>query len=206
MRTAAQTIAAVAILLTVCSVPATAQSEPHAVAAERLSGLIITSATAGDMHMSPAVLFVPPSRTAGEEPVVRGAVRSLLSAGHRILTGPDTADSVLTVTVDDARVEYGTPFSGSFFGDRLVVRTVTLTIGVRLHSTASAALLYDRRFTRSAADTVRLSDLGHLDAAVPESWTVQGPRHSFFDSYLEPLVVTAAAAVAVYLFFTIRSS
>lgn len=206
MRTAVQTIAAVAILLTVCSVPATAQSEPHALVAERLSGLIISTISAGGMLMPPAVLFVPPARTAGEEPVIRGAVRSLLASGHRIMTEPGASDSVLTLNVEEARIGYGTPFSESFLGERLVVRTVTLNLGVRLRSSSSSALVFDRRFTRSSADTVRLSEVGQLDSVVPAGWTVQSPPNSFVDSYLEPLVVTAAAAVAVYLFFTIRSS
>ncbi|MFA6540839.1 MAG: hypothetical protein WCT99_04490 [Bacteroidota bacterium] len=109
----------------------------------------------------------------------------------------------LAVSVRNASVTYGEAFTESFFSSQYTVRTISLSFDVILQD--SVKILYSASKTITLRDTVRYSEAESLhDFSTPFS-TYTPPSLSFFDSLLEPIVVTIASGIAVYLFFTIRS-
>jgi hypothetical protein len=137
---------------------------------------------------------------------IRSAVsRSFSDKNITLYFSSDSADTLLTFSLDEATLVYGTPFSSSFLGSKKVERTITVKADIALMTKAAQKVLFSSEVTRSVTDTVMLSDVGLLnDPTVPFTAVVL-PANSFFDSIIEPAIITIASAVAVYLFFTIRS-
>lgn len=100
-----------------------------------------------------------------------------------------------------AAVEYGEPFTESFFGPRRCTRTVALTVSIR----GDLPVTCPARISFSCSDTVLVSDIPMLDASAPPRTKVVLPERSWLDTVLEPAIITVASGVAIYLFFTIRS-
>ena len=89
-------------------------------------------------------------------------------------------------------------------GRRLHERTISLGIDYTL-SEANGGVLDDGVCSEMVVDTVRVRDLSVLeDLAYPET-AGQRPPAGWFRRYLEPVVLGGAVAVAVLLFFSLRS-
>jgi hypothetical protein len=109
-----------------------------------------------------------------------------------------TGDAALTFFIQDARVKYEPD------GRRHVTRSIDLELSFVLVGEASRVLA-DSTCSRQYDDRIRRAD---LDAVENESIPLtQGerPRRGWLRRYAEPIVVAGATAVAVYLFFNVRS-
>lgn len=112
-------------------------------------------------------------------------------------------DTVFEILVRGASISYGETFSESFLGTLKTERTISLTCdgAVKAHQ----KILWAGSKTVSLVDTVDYSEIDQLHSDNLPFASYSKPSLSFFDSILEPVVVTIASGVAIYLFFTIRS-
>ena len=104
----------------------------------------------------------------------------------------------------ETRVRYGPAFRESFLGKRKTERTIEVAVSANIRN-ARGEVLFAGSLSRAFSDTIHVGDLPDLE--IPSIPLTQGepPEGGFFDSVLEPLIIIGASAVAVYLFFTVRS-
>lgn len=139
-----------------------------------------------------------------EMPYVRSAlVSSWQSSGHAIFIEDDANDTSdrrarVMFAVEDVRVAYARS-SGR------LSRSVHLSLRYSI-SDPEGRILVDDRCAERRSDEIAWGDVDAVEhEAYPET---QGalPPAGRFRRLIEPAVVTAATAVAVYLFFTLRSA
>lgn len=123
-----------------------------------------------------------------------------------IVASPDEEGRgpVLEIGLAEAGVSYGRAFRGSLFGKQLAQRRIRTTISANLRS-ANEEVLFAGNLSRVFIDTVRAGDIAELETAGIPFTHGKPPEEGFFDTILEPAIIMGAAAVAIYLFFTVRS-
>lgn len=133
-------------------------------------------------------------------PYVRSALVALWQADGRDVFFPDAPISTarLAYDVEEAAVTYVRR------GDRFE-REVRLTLRYTV-TTESGRVLADDRCSRSRQDLIARAEVDAVQSPVYAETQGQLPRGGWFRRVLEPAVLTAAAAVAVYLFFALRST
>ena len=118
---------------------------------------------------------------------------------------PDSTTMTLELSVRESSVLYGEVFSESFLGERKSERTIVLTLFAVFVSHVDGKVIETKQISMINKDTVAFSSINELnDNSFPFS-RYKVPEVSFFDSIVEPAIVTIASGVAIYLFFTIRS-
>lgn len=132
-------------------------------------------------------------------------IQSLFSRNIQVSLEPGSTETTLEIDVQESSVFYSEVFTESFLGERKTERTISMTISSLVISNTDRKILSAKTFLRSSADTVVYSTVNQShDNSIPFS-SYQAPTLSFFDVLLEPMIVTIASGVAIYLFFTIRS-
>ena len=107
-------------------------------------------------------------------------------------------DMSLTYFVQDARVGYEAD------GRRHVTRTIDLELSYLLVAPDSKVIA-DSTCTRRYDDRIRRADLDAIENETIPITQGERPKRGFLRRYAEPIVVAGATAVAVYLFFNVRS-
>lgn len=118
---------------------------------------------------------------------------------------PDGGTWQLNCAVKDARVKYSEVRRDGLLGTRIVDRTVTLALWLRVSDRGHAQYLADQEWRSERTDTVEvglLNRVEHPDVAVTRGVV---PPEGFFSSWLEPLIMIGAIGVAIFLLFTTRS-
>lgn len=179
--------------------------ETHRSVLHRLTRESIDGAIAHGLPLPQSALSVSVGNSPLNDAVRSVVIRTFVEKRLDVYDSDDGADTILTVVVSNAALQYGRPFSTSLFGARKVEREISVTSDIAMVTKVSRRVLYSSVFTRSARDTVLLSDVHLLDDPSVPFTAVTLPELSFFESVLEPAIITVASAVAVYLFFTIRS-
>jgi hypothetical protein len=113
-------------------------------------------------------------------------------------TSLSPAEPLLTFFLEGATVDYRKK------GRRTIDRSVGLRLSYLL-TNRNSRVIADSTCFRSFSDEIAYSD---LDAVETESIPLtkgKRPRQSWIRRYAEPIVVAGATAVAVYLFFNVRS-
>ncbi|MBS4029068.1 MAG: hypothetical protein KGZ58_10590 [Ignavibacteriales bacterium] len=103
------------------------------------------------------------------------------------------------------RVLYGEPFRESFLSERLIRRTVTLSLAGKIYRKFTGEVMFSNEQTWENVDTVKWSDIQHIESPMVEFSRGISTTQDWYDSYLEPIVIISTAAVVIFLFFTIRS-
>lgn len=129
-------------------------------------------------------------------------IRSKLqNAGYEIVTSAKGSEiPVLSFTIDDARVSYSDPDRDGLFGDYFTEREVSLS-GNYMLSGNNELKTFNFVFT----DNLNVENVDEVEN--PAYPFTQGnlPSEPFFSSIFEPVIAIGTAAVAVILFFTVRS-
>lgn len=140
----------------------------------------------------------------GEMPYVRSAlVSAWQSSGHEIFIEDDEDDTPgqrarVMFAVEDARVVYTRSSSR-------LSRNVDLSLRYSI-SSSDGRILVDDRCAERRSDVIAWGDVDAVEhETYPETQGVLPPAGRF-RRLIEPAVVTAATAVAVFLFFTLRSA
>ncbi len=117
----------------------------------------------------------------------------------------DSAMTTLELTVRESSVFYGEVFTESFFGERKTERKLTLSLNATFISNSNGKVISAVQVSKTFTDTVAYSAVEQFNEQAPPLSGYVRPALTFFDSILEPAIVTIASGVAIYLFFTIRS-
>lgn len=130
-------------------------------------------------------------------------IQELTKNGKNVLFSSDSLAPMLNIGVDRAIVVYSSPFRKGFWGSYKSGRTVSLRGNFVLAEGGHVSKAENFSFART--DTVMYDDLRSLeDPSIPFT---RGdiPPEPLFSTLWEPVVALGTAAVAVYLFFTVRS-
>ena len=205
MKRLFQIISVLLIVGTICFATDTKIPSSHRSILQRLAHSAISMAVEENVsHSFTAVSFS--MDTTGLHSVVRNdVINALLSKNILVYTNVSSADTIVGCLAQDPFLSYGEVFTESWFGARKVERTISLTMQITISSLSSNAILYSKKFIVSNTDTVLYSDIQNLEDPSLPVRSLSLPQLSLFDSFLEPMIITVASAVAIYLFFTIRS-
>ncbi|MFO7448371.1 MAG: hypothetical protein R6W90_18575 [Ignavibacteriaceae bacterium] len=108
-------------------------------------------------------------------------------------------DYKVLYVIDDASVSYGKMFRDGFLGDYLLERKVNLKGNYFIAG-------YDvKDFSISFEDTISVEEVKELESYSFPFTQGKVPAEPFFSGLFEPVVAIGTAALAVILFFTIRS-
>ncbi|MCU7495783.1 MAG: hypothetical protein HF314_06215 [Ignavibacteria bacterium] len=130
-------------------------------------------------------------------------IQDLIQSGKKVLLASDSLAPSLDISIDRAKVTYSDLFRQGLFGSYESERIVSLGGSFILSSGAMVKNTGDFSFT--ARDTVKYDDLRGLeDISIPFT-RGEIPSEPLFSTLWEPVVALGTAAVAVYLFFTVRS-
>lgn len=147
-------------------------------------------------------------RTSDTSGVIRNALlETLKGMKYNVFLSSSTAKregASLDIGPVETRVHYGRAFRESFLGKRKTARTIEVAVTANIRN-AGDEVLFAGSVSRAFSDTIHVGDLPDLET--PSIPLTQGepPEGGFFDTVLEPFIIIGASAIAVYLFFTVRS-
>jgi hypothetical protein len=126
----------------------------------------------------------------------------LLSNGMKLVSESSYLVDLLKVdfVIDNCSVEYGDSFRDGFFGDFFIERNLKLTGNYLISSKPELIKL---ELTKT--DTINADDYEKVENRSFPFTRGKPPEEPFFSSLLEPVLAVGAAAVAVILFFSVRS-
>lgn len=107
----------------------------------------------------------------------------------------------LSYAIEGSSVVYGEPFKKSLFGDFYTERQITLK-GSYLFKRENNSL---KTFTLTATDTIKYGRISSIENPSFPFTKGEIPEEPLFSTIFEPVIIVGAAAVSVYLFFTVRS-
>lgn len=103
--------------------------------------------------------------------------------------------------INNAVTSYGEIYRDGFLGDYFVPRKIILSGGYNF----SGRSIFTKDFSYSFLDTVNVDSVGAIENSVYPFTQAKLPSEPFFSNILEPVIAVGTAALAVILFFTIRS-
>ena len=109
--------------------------------------------------------------------------------------------TIINYIIDNAKVKYGDMERDGFFGDFIMPREIKLSGSYSL----SERVVDSQRFNLTYTDTVAVDDVKSIENSSFPFTEAEVPSEPFFSSLFEPVVAIGSAAVAVILFFTVRS-
>ncbi|MFZ0452342.1 MAG: hypothetical protein WAM24_01250 [Ignavibacteriaceae bacterium] len=107
----------------------------------------------------------------------------------------------INYVLDKAKVNYGEMFRSGFFGSYFLPRKLEISGN---YSIKNNSFVY-KEFQYKYIDTVRADNVKTLENSSYSFTQGNIPPEPFFSSLFEPLIAVGTAAIAVFLFFTIRS-
>ncbi len=126
-----------------------------------------------------------------------------LSRSYKV-SSDSAGRAVVRVLVPLVEVTYSSPVASHIFGASDVMRSVRSEYDVEVSD--SSRVRFARSFSLAFRDTVSESDISDLEAGSYSFLRGRIESRSFFDSFVQPVLFVASAAVIVYLFFTLRGS
>ncbi len=110
----------------------------------------------------------------------------------------------LTYTLNNAKVSYKDIFKDGILGTYLVERESNLNGSFFFEKNNMIGKV--NKFNFSVLDTVMYDDVKKLENIAYQFSSAELPNEPFFSSLLEPAIAISSAAIAVYLFFSLRSN
>lgn len=107
----------------------------------------------------------------------------------------------LSYSIENAVVNYGEVFRDGFLGEHFVDRKVFISGSYRLQNGKTAV----DNFYYENIDTVKFDEIQNLENPSYPFTKGETPTEPFLSNLFEPLVAITTAAVAIALFFTVRS-
>lgn len=111
------------------------------------------------------------------------------------------ASPTVNFVIDNAGVQYGEMFRNGFLGDYLIPRKIFLSGNYMVDLKGANYNAFNFNF----ADTIRVDEIKNLENLSFPFTQGEVPIEPFFSGLLEPVIAIGTAAVAVFLFFSIRS-
>jgi len=129
-------------------------------------------------------------------------VKDLIDSNITIVESTNSDDKI-SYNLEQAEIKYLETFKDGLFGSFLVHRKADLTGSFFIYN--EGEIEATKSFNYTLEDSVLYSDVSQIENIAYTFTTAQLPEEPFFSSTLEPVIAIGTAAVAVYLFFNIRS-
>ena len=130
-------------------------------------------------------------------------VSSLLKNGYKIIADGNKESSKLELTLNSVDVNYTDTFRDGLFGNYLVERKIDLTGNYFISKDGKISDVVE--FENTSLDTLDYELIQTVENRALPFTRSELPAEPFFSSLLEPAIAIGAAAVTIYLFFTVRS-
>ncbi|MFO7524460.1 MAG: hypothetical protein R6W68_03320 [Ignavibacteriaceae bacterium] len=129
------------------------------------------------------------------------------SKGIKVIRSSGSSQQIphLNFVLDNAEVNYKDQERDGFLGDFFVTREVTISGNYLLTSADEITSAQMKEFSYNFNDKVKADSLDGIENRSFPFTQGQLPPEPFFSSLLEPVLAVSAAAVAVILFFSVRS-
>lgn len=123
----------------------------------------------------------------------------------RLQPVPDSGEWRIECGVKNARVQYTNVRRDGILGARVVDRTTSLVLWLRVSDIQAARYVHDQEWRSQRTDTIYVSDVDRVENPGVAATHAAVPSEGFFSSWLEPLILVGAIGVAIFLLFTTRS-
>ncbi|MCB0750034.1 MAG: hypothetical protein KDC52_01025 [Ignavibacteriae bacterium] len=110
---------------------------------------------------------------------------------------------ILNYSIENIAVDYSDMFRDGIFGEYLIQRNINLNGSYFVISSGNLGNVNNYEYTFK--DTVALNAVNSLQNIAYSFTSPEIPDEPFFSSLVEPTIAVGTAAIAVYLFFNIRS-
>ncbi len=128
-------------------------------------------------------------------------IAKIISFGKKISNEKDNETSSVNYIINKTDVTYGEIYRDGFFGSYYLPRNLSL----KGNYTAEGDSTFFKDFSYSYNDTLKYNDIQNVENDDYPFTKGEIPPEPFLSSLFEPIVAVGAAAVAVILFFTVRS-
>ena len=122
-----------------------------------------------------------------------------------VISAIDSARYGVEFGAVEMNVHYSNLRREGIFGSRVLDRMIVLLARLRLVDRATGALLMAGEKEAVFSDTIGLSQVERMEHAALPVTRGTVPPEDFFSGIVEPLIIVAAVAVAIFLLFTVRS-
>lgn len=122
--------------------------------------------------------------------------------GFEIYDTRDKTDKKLGYTIDNIKVNYDKVFRDGLFGDYFVERGISLNGS---YSVIEEKVMKSGEFNQFQRDSVNYDMVKDLESVSIPFTKGAIPPEPFWKGILEPVIAVSAAAVTVFLFFSVRS-
>jgi hypothetical protein len=130
-------------------------------------------------------------------------INSFDDNGFDVLYSGENTDLAIEYTLSDASILYTDSFRDGLFGDFKLVRESVLEGNYIIIPNGEKLKTFE--FEKSIIDTINYDQLTLIENRSYQFTVGNAPDEPFFSNILEPVVAIGATAVAVYLFFSVRS-
>ena len=128
-------------------------------------------------------------------------------SSYKVLTGNsvDNADYDIVFENTKLKINYKDIFSSSFLGSKKVKRKIEVTYFNKIIDNSTDIGIYSNTINESYEDYFLLENLEQVENSSYEFAKGHLPEESLLEKVLIPALVVGASAVAIVLFFVIRS-
>jgi hypothetical protein len=131
-------------------------------------------------------------------------VSSFQNRNITLVNTPANNGTNLDLTLEDAKIEYTDSFRDGLFGTYLVERKTEINGSYFVTKTGKSNDVIE--FEKSYLDTLEYDQIENIENRSIPFTQADPPGEPFFSSLLEPAIALGAAAVTIYLFFTVRTN
>ncbi len=103
--------------------------------------------------------------------------------------------------IDAAELKYGEMFRDGFLGEEMIPRTFKLRGNYLIKNNEATV----KKFEFEYADTIHVDEINDVENLSYPFTRSDVPAEPFFSNIWEPVIAIGSAAIAVYLFFSVRS-
>jgi hypothetical protein len=123
-------------------------------------------------------------------------------SGYSINSRNNSVEKIrINYVLDKAKVSYGEIYRSGLFGTYFLPRRIEISGNFSIKNNS---FIY-KEFQYNFIDTVKVDSVKALENSSYSFTQGDIPAEPFFSSLFEPLIAIGTAAIAVFLFFTIRS-
>lgn len=128
-------------------------------------------------------------------------IKTFRDLNYNIGTNSDSNFILINYVLDNAKVSYGDIYRDGLLGDYFLPRKALISGNYLINSDP----VFVNNFQFFYDDTVSVDNIKNIESYSFPFTRGAVPSEPFFSSLFEPLIAIGAAAIAVFLFFTIRS-
>lgn len=137
----------------------------------------------------------------GDYSVFKNKITSKFNDDNNFKTTQDNKGLEVSVSLENASVNYGEMFRKNFLGSFYLERNLILEGNFILDENNKPL----QNFNFTYKDTVKVSEINSLENTAYPFTRATVPSEPFLSNIYEPIIAVGTAAVAIFLFFAIRS-